>query len=78
MKFRDQKNYLVSSKGYRMKMGFINKINLQNDGRTLNRFIEIEKNEIMGILEQLIDIIYLNITQKIGQAPGSQYDWHFF
>lgn len=43
MKFRDQKNYLVSSKGYRMKMGFINKINLQNDGRTLNRFIEIEK-----------------------------------
>lgn len=26
-----------------MKMGFINKINLQNDGRTLNRFIEIEK-----------------------------------
>ena len=31
----------------------------------------------MGSLKQLIDIIYLNIAQKIGQAPGSQYDWHF-
>ena len=51
MKFRDHKNYLVSSKGYRMKMGFINKINLQNDGSTLNRFIEIEKNEVMEIFK---------------------------
>ena len=37
-----------------------------------------KKNEIMEILEQLIDIIYLNIAQKTEQAPGSQYDWHFF
>ena len=44
----------------------------------LHRFIEIEKKEVMGSLEKLIDIIYLNIAQKIGQAPGSQYDWHFF